>query len=246
MLCQRMISQILFFTPPCCMIFKTLIQYLSAYIGSTMGSSPIDMQLLGISDTLPWICTWLHPKWRLHGSNDGKFASELLVDHQSKDAHHGGASVVELHAALEELGLLVEGIPAKVEGTIAEVTDEFVSGSFDVLHDAKLKGTDEGDELEEAGLGDGVRAIDGGPAIGEGIEGVAGVVNVTGKVDSTPGDDLPKEGKHADAAVLDLDVSEAVEPLLIGIVEEAERIEEAERRLDAELALESLKGGGGL
>jgi hypothetical protein len=46
------------------------------------------------------------------------------VDHEAKDAHHGGTAVVELNGALGKLGLLVEGVPAKVEGTVAEVTGE--------------------------------------------------------------------------------------------------------------------------
>ena len=51
--------------------------------------------------------------------------------------------------------------------------------------------------------------------------------------------------KLADTAVLDLDVTEAVEALLVGILEEAERVEEAERGLGAELGFEGLEGGGG-
>ena len=44
-----------------------------------------------------------------------------------------------------------------------------------------------------------------------------------------------KTYKHTDAAVLDLDVTEAVEALLVGILEEAEGIEEAKRGLGTEL-----------
>ena len=51
--------------------------------------------------------------------------------------------------------------------------------------------------------------------------------------------------KLADTAVLDLDVTEAVEALLVGILKKAERIEEAEGGLGAELRLEGLEGGGG-
>ena len=59
------------------------------------------------------------------------------------------------------------------------------------------------------------------------------------------GDDVPKEGKHGDAAVLDLNVTEALETLLVGIGEEAEGVEESKRGLDAELVLEGAEGGGG-
>ena len=46
--------------------------------------------------------------------------------------------------------------------------------------------------------------------------------------------------------MLDLDVSEAVESLLVGVVEEAKRIEESKRSLGSELALEGIELGGGL
>ena len=44
--------------------------------------------------------------------------------------------------------------------------------------------------------------------------------------------------KLADTAVLELDVTEALETLLVGVGEEAERIEETKRGLDTELVLE--------
>ena len=67
-------------------------------------------------------------------SNDGEVGViskglDLLVDHKSEDAHHGGTAVVELDGALGELGLLVEGVPAEVDGAIAEVADGVVVGS---------------------------------------------------------------------------------------------------------------------
>jgi len=46
------------------------------------------------------------------------------VHHEAKDAHHGGTAVVELDAALGKLGLLVEGVPAEVEGAVAEISGE--------------------------------------------------------------------------------------------------------------------------
>jgi hypothetical protein len=47
-------------------------------------------------------------------------------------------------------------------------------------------------------------------------------------VEAGAGGDLAEEGELADSSVLELDESEAVESLLIGVVEQAERIEEAE------------------
>ena len=45
--------------------------------------------------------------------------------------------------------------------------------------------------------------------------------------------------------MLELDVTEALETLLVGVGEEAEGVEEAKGRLDTELGLEGLEGGGG-
>ena len=114
-----------------------------------------------------------------------------------------------------------------------------------VLHDAKLKEANKEEDLDKTSLGDGVRAEDGGETVGEGIEGVSGVVDGTAKVDAVAGDDLAEEGKLADAAVLDFDVTEAVEALLVGILEKAEGVEEAKGGLGAELGLEGLEGGRG-
>ena len=186
------------------------------------------------------------------GANDGEVGdhvdlSELLVDHEAEDAHHGGAAVVELDSTLEGLGLLIEGVPAEVEGTVTEVSGE-LSLAGDVLHDAELKEANEDGHLDNASGGDGVGANEGGNAVGEGGEGVSGLVNASGKVDSGAGDELAEEGKHADTSVLDLDVTEAVETLLVSIVEESEGIEESKRGLDTEgvLTLEGTEGGGGL
>ena len=104
-----------------------------------------------------------------------------------------------------------------------------------ILHDEKLKKANEKDDLSKAGLGDGVRAGDGGKTIGEGVEGVTGEVDVAGKVDAGAGDDLAEEGKLGDTAVLELDVTKALEAGLISIVEEAEGIIEAEGLLGTEL-----------
>ena len=55
--------------------------------------------------------------------------------------------------------------------------------------------------------------------------------------------DLAEHGKHGDAAVLDLDVAEAVEALLRGALDDAERVPEAERLLDAELRVVRHRNG---
>jgi hypothetical protein len=46
------------------------------------------------------------------------------VDHKCKDSHLGSTSLVELNSTLAQLGLSIEGVPAKVKGAVAEVTNE--------------------------------------------------------------------------------------------------------------------------
>eukprot|EP00562_Extubocellulus_spinifer_P035424 CAMPEP_0178700612 /NCGR_PEP_ID=MMETSP0699-20121125/11776_1 /TAXON_ID=265572 /ORGANISM="Extubocellulus spinifer, Strain CCMP396" /LENGTH=157 /DNA_ID=CAMNT_0020346977 /DNA_START=95 /DNA_END=565 /DNA_ORIENTATION=+ len=145
------------------------------------------------NDVLQHLRNWS----RLHLTNKGDGASELLVHHKPKNAHHSGTAIVELDATLLELGLLIKGIPAKVKGTVAEITGE-LSLSGNILHYKNLKKADEEDHLEKSLLRDGVRSVDGGKTIGKGVEGVTGVVDVTGKVDAGTGDDLAKEGKLTD------------------------------------------------
>mmetsp|Transcript_23153 Transcript_23153/g.53162 ORF Transcript_23153/g.53162 Transcript_23153/m.53162 type:complete len:285 (+) Transcript_23153:90-944(+) len=185
-------------------------------------------------------------------SNDGKIRvvterDNLLVDHKSKDTEHGGTAVVELDGTLLELGLLVKLIPAEVDVAVAEVSDELVSGSRNITHEAALEEANKGDDLNEASGRDGVRADEGGDTVGERVEGVSGVVDVSAKVESATGGDLSKEGKHSDTSVLDLDVTEAVESLLGAVaVQHTKRIVESKRRLGTELILEGVELSGGL
>ena len=65
-------------------------------------------------------------------------------------------------------------------------------------------------------------------------------------MDTGTGDDVAQEGKLGDASVLYLDVTEAVESLLVGAIEQAEGNEEAERGLGSELGLEGVEGRGSL
>ena len=53
------------------------------------------------------------------------------------------------------------------------------------------------------------------------------------------GGEVAGHGEHRDAAVLELDLAEAVELLLVGVLEEALGIEEAQGRLRAELLREA-------
>jgi hypothetical protein len=130
------------------------------------------------------------------------------VDHEAKDTHHSGAAVVELDSTLGELGLLIEGVPAEVDGTVTEVTNKFtrLSTIGGVLHDTKLQEANEGKDLGNSGSRDGGISRDGSPAVGERVEGIARVVDISAKVEASAGGDLAKEGKLGDTSMLDLDL----------------------------------------
>lgn len=182
--------------------------------------------------------------WGEEGAN----VSELVVDHKSQKSHLGGAALVELDGALAELGLLVEGVPAEVKGAVAEVTDEV--SSSDVLHDEKLKEANEGEDLEGTSDRDGGAS---GPSAGDRGEGGAGEVNVSRKADSGRGGQVSGNSEHADASVLEFDVTKAVELFLVTVRDQSQGIEESQRSLGTEFVLErhaegsggGLLGGGG-
>jgi hypothetical protein len=185
-------------------------------------------------------------------SDDGELrviseGDDLLVDHESKDSQHGGTAVVELDGTLLELGLFVEGVPAEVDVSVTEVSNVFVSSSGNITHEGNLQKSNEGDDLALSVEGDGIRSDQSGNTVGVRVEGVSGVVDVSGEVDSGAGDDLTQEGKLSDTSVLDLNVTETVEALLGAVSgEHAEGIEESKRGLGTELILEGVEGGGGL
>ena len=172
----------------------------------------------------------------LHIANKGEGSTELVMNSETEDAHHGGTALVELDGALLELLLLGEGVPAEVnaEGHVAEIAGE-LTGSGNVAHDKELEPSDEEDDLEEALAGDGIGAVKGVEAVGDVGELAAAEVDGTVEVDTGTGDDVAKEGKHGDAAVLDLNVTEAVELGLVTVGDQAEGIEKAKRGLGTKL-----------
>jgi len=133
----------------------------------------------------------------------------------------------------------IEGVPSVVQGTVAEVTNEFSSG--DVLHDGKFQETNEGNDLGNTGSRDGV---EGGETVGDRGEGRSRVVNVSRKADSGLGNQVADDGKHGDTSVLDLDVSETVELGLVTIGDKSKRIEETKRGLGTEFAFEGSQRRG--
>eukprot|EP01083_Nonionella_stella_P153739 494326_1 len=126
------------------------------------------------------------------------------MNHKSKNSHHGGTSLVQLYSTLDKLGLLVEGIPSKVKSSVTEVTWEITRlGTVGrVLHNGKLKSSNEGNNLEKSSLGDGSYS---GPTIRDGVEGSSGRVDVSWKMNSGTGDDVYEEGKLGHTSMRDLD-----------------------------------------
>mmetsp|Transcript_18314 Transcript_18314/g.31244 ORF Transcript_18314/g.31244 Transcript_18314/m.31244 type:complete len:227 (+) Transcript_18314:299-979(+) len=176
--------------------------------------------------------------------DDVRVAVKLVVHHEGEDAHLCGAAVVELDSALGSLGLLIEGVPAEVDSAVTEVSRELARlGAVGlVLHDEALEEADEGENLEGAGHR---HLLVASPAAADGSERGARVVDVTRKADASGGHEVAENSEHRDAAVLDLYVAEAIESLLVSTLEHAERVKASERRLGADLALESLHHGGG-
>ena len=134
------------------------------------------------------------------------------MDHKSKNSHHSSTSLVQLNSTLLELGLLVAPLRKSPANPL----------SSNIFHDENLNETTEGNNLSQSSSGDGVGSVNSGPSVGEGVEGVSSVVNVSGKVESGTGDDVTQEGELGDTSMLDLDVTETVGRLLVGVIEESE------------------------
>jgi hypothetical protein len=165
--------------------------------------------------------------------------SQLLVDHKGKDSHLGGTALVELDGTLLELGLLIKGVPAEVDGSVTEVSGEF-RFTGEVLHDRGLKDSNEEKELDKSTSGD---LLEGGETVGDGRKGLSGVVDGSRKTDTGFLDKVSNNGEHRDTSVLDLDGTETVELLLVTIGDKSKGIKESKRSLGTELVFEGHVGG---
>mmetsp|Transcript_5431 Transcript_5431/g.11468 ORF Transcript_5431/g.11468 Transcript_5431/m.11468 type:complete len:282 (+) Transcript_5431:148-993(+) len=192
---------------------------------------------------LCWTTTGVHnQRENLRQVVSGKDGdSHHFVDNKSPDSHHGGTSVVQLNGALGELGLLIEGVPAVVKGSVTEVSREF-RFSGNILHDSKLEESNEGDDLANTSS---TEVVEGGKSVADTREGKSLVVDITRKTDSGFGDKVSEDGKHGDTSVLKFDISETGELFFVTIGNKSKRIKESKRWLGSELTLEGLEGGGG-
>lgn len=64
---------------------------------------------------------------------------------------------------------------------------------------------------------------------------MSGVIDVAVQVDTSTGDDVSKEGKLTDTAVLDLNISKTVELFFISVSNKAKGIEEATASMKGEV-----------
>jgi hypothetical protein len=55
----------------------------------------------------------------VNGSGGKKGDTELFVDHETKESHLGGTSLVQLNGTLGNLGLRIELLPAEVNESCA-------------------------------------------------------------------------------------------------------------------------------
>ena len=130
--------------------------------------------------------------------------------------------------------------PAKVDGSVSEVTREFSSGN--VLHDANLKEANKGKNLQSTSDRDGGR---GSPARSEVGELGSRVVNITREVDAGLVDQEANNGKHGDTSVLEFDITKTLELFLVSIGDEAKRVPVSEGGLSTKLVFKGVEGRGG-
>ena len=164
----------------------------------------------------------------------------MFVNHQGKDTHLGGTSVVKFDSTLLKLGGIIKSVPAKVDGAVTEVTNEF--SASDVLHDRNFEKTNEGNDLGKSSSRDG---LEGSKSVGDGGKAGAGVVNVSWKTDATFGSKVTGNGKHGNTAVLQLDVSKTIEFSLVTVSDKTKRIPVAKGDLGTKFIFESRKSRGG-
>mmetsp|Transcript_17345 Transcript_17345/g.22549 ORF Transcript_17345/g.22549 Transcript_17345/m.22549 type:complete len:208 (+) Transcript_17345:116-739(+) len=167
--------------------------------------------------------------------------SELVVDHKSQHTHLGSTALVQFNSTLGHLCFLIKRVPTEVDGTVTEVTNEFVFAS-NILHDGEFKETGEGKNLKGAGNRNGSTGIPARSQVRE-LGSVHG--DVTRKVDTGLVDQVSNNTKHADTSMLDLNETKTVELFLVAVGYKAKRIEEAKRSLGTKFILESLEGSGG-
>ena len=139
------------------------------------------------------------------------------MDHHTEDAHLSGTAVEELLGAEVDHVGLVAGVGSETngDGSTTHVTGK---GTLLLLEHSEFENTADGKDGEDTvNSVDGRVADDGGVAAGEVLtSGEAVVIAVRGRI---------SEGSHhSDTAVLDLNLAEAIEPLLVTIFHKVQRV----------------------
>mmetsp|Transcript_17348 Transcript_17348/g.22555 ORF Transcript_17348/g.22555 Transcript_17348/m.22555 type:complete len:222 (+) Transcript_17348:116-781(+) len=167
--------------------------------------------------------------------------SELVVDHKSQHTHLGSTALVQFNSTLGHLCFLIKRVPTEVDGTVTEVTNEFVFAS-NILHDGEFKETGEGKNLKGAGNRNGSTGIPARSQVRE-LGSVHG--DVTRKVDTGLVDQVSNNTKHADTSMLDLNETKTVELFLVAVSNKTKGIKETKRTLGTNLFCKGREGHGG-
>ena len=145
-----------------------------------------------------------------------------FVGHKSPDSHHSGTSIVQLNRALLEFHLIAQFVPSEVKDSVTVITDELGL----IVQPVSITVDDLGNHEEGSHLQQDVgsvlavqKCLPGGEAIGD--------VLGSGEADSGGGGQVSGDGKHGDAAVLDLLFAEVVEGFLVAFGQQSEGIEES-------------------
>ena len=157
------------------------------------------------------------------GVDDVRVVVELLVDHEAKDAHLGGATIVQLDGKL-----LVDSSLVPSRSLELGSLDFVLAGS-----EAELEQADEGDDLGDSSSGDGLKG--GKTSLDGGERNTIG--NLTRKADASSSHDVAKDSKLCDAAVLGLYSAKALETSGISIRQKTKRVPETKRSLGTDFIL---------
>ena len=149
---------------------------------------------------------------------------QLLVDHKCEDSHLGSTTVVQFNCGFSSLLVLIPTLLLHFSNACG------FNFRLCVISKSEVNSSDENDKLAESLLGDCVLAEETGEAvINGGKRSPEG--NISREMDACCGSKVAEDSKHRDTSMLGLDVSQAVESLLVSVLEEVQRIPEAKRGL---------------
>jgi hypothetical protein len=169
---------------------------------------------------------------------DSVNVTQLFMDHKSKNAHHGGAALVQFDSVLTCLLLIRERIPTEVDEVVTEVTGGF--STHPVSHEGCFQKSDEEKDLQKSFFRDrGQR----GKSTWDVRKFGSREVNVSRQTVSADSGDVTSESKLGDTSVLEFDETESLEPSLISVLEQIKRVVESEGFHGTNLVFERHVGG---